>query len=115
MITPYLAPRIYEGGVPVRTLGRGEYVLYSVFYFIVYYSANTIKIFINICITKANYFQSKIFQALCAKLIFFLRFLIIVTAAVQLDHQFCTKAIEIYNVMIYTLLPLKSNGIVFKK
>ena len=114
-----LAPRVYEGGAPVRTLGRGECNYHScfssLFYFMINYSAYTVKVLINIRIAKPYYFQSVLFQYSCSGCILFLIFRVIMAAAIQFNYQFCTKTIKICNIMINTFLPLKTYGIIFQK
>ena len=34
------------------------------------------------------------------------------TTAIKLDHKFCTKTVEVSNIIINAFLPLKANGII---
>ena len=71
------------------------------FYFSVYYSAYTVKILINISITKPDYFYSVFFQTIGSDIISFLTFRFIMTAAVQLNYQLCAAAEKVSNIAIY--------------
>ena len=83
--------------------------------FIVYYSAYTVKVFIDIFITKPDYFQSVFFQTISSDFVLLLFLQLIMTASIQFYDQTGFCAVKISNILVYSLLPLKPDRIFIQK
>ena len=83
------------------------------FYFIFYYSADTVKIFINISVAKTNDFESIFFQLFGPYFILFLCLRVIMTTAIQFNDQTSFGTEKICNIISNCFLSLKPNRIVF--
>ena len=93
---------------------RGN-LLHSCLYFSVYYGTYTVKILIYIPITEPYYFQPILFQYFGSDCIFFPTFRIIMSSAIQFDHQSGTKTVKIRYIVIDAFLTLEPDWVILQK